>query len=211
MASTATKQHKHELSPGQVCGTCSLRAPPTKRCNQCRREVADWPADEIGFLEKQGWTLVDPYTWLEPQERVMRSPTPEMVSDATNMVGFYTAQLAHWKSDKLRREQLQTGMEKARDKLAKLKAGEKFECRPRLRLNQANAVQAEYVRTHPYDPKTQDKVVPAYTEQQHEVWESQARARRGGVLLTSDTDLLLFRKERTLTVHHTMCCECRQY
>jgi len=145
---TATKtQHKH-MQPGEVCSHCELRAPPIKRCNQCRREVKDWPVDEIGFLQQQGWTLVDSFIWLEPQARVLRSPTPEMVADASNVVGFYTAQLQHWKADKLKREELQTGMEKARDKLAKLKAGEQFEARPRMRLNQSHAVQAEYVRTH---------------------------------------------------------------
>jgi len=99
----------------------------------------------------------------------------------------------------------------AEPKLSSLKAGEKFEARPRQRLDQTHAVQAEYMRTHPYDPKTRDKEMPAYTEQQHEIWEKQARNRRGGVLLPSDNDLLQERRERVLIVHHAMCSECRQY
>lgn len=211
MATATKQQHKHTLKAGEVCGHCELRAPPTKRCTYCRKEVKDWPVDEIGYLESKGWTKVDEWTWLEPIEHVLRSPTAEMVSEAMNMVAFYEAQLAHWKSDKLKREQLQTGMEKARDKLAKHRAGERFECRPRQRCDQVHAVQQEYIRTHPYVPKSIDKVVPCYTDQQHALWESQARARRGGVLLPSDKDLIEERKERTITVHHQMCSECRQY
>src|SRR5436190_1208119 len=94
MATATMKQHKHELQPGEVCGTCDLRAPPAHRCGRCTRLVPDWPTDEIGCLEAAGWALQKNGRWLEPEERVMRSPTPEMVADATNAVGACEAQFA---------------------------------------------------------------------------------------------------------------------
>jgi len=207
------------LEPGQVCGHCSMRAPPIKRCGMCRREVHDWPKDEIGYLEEHGWTLVASQ-WVEPLERVLRSPTPEMVAAAMNEVTQreMAMQSPAWgargfqlSADKFRKEEMETGLAKARDRLARLRAGERFEARPQQRLSQGQAVHAEFVRSHPYETKTKDKVIPAYTKEQCAQWEKEARARHNGQLLESDADIIAERRNRTLTTHRQMCSECRQF
>lgn len=217
---TATKERRHSIRPGEVCGHCSLRAPPVHRCGSCRREVPDWPTDEIGWLETNGWTLGSDGMWLEAEERVMRDPTPEMITQAMNLVSMLEAQPQDGsvsytgiatKKDKFHAEELRNGLEKARKRLASLRAGEKHACRPRMRLSQSQALQAEYVRTHDYDPRTKDRDVPAYTEAQLKRWTDEAKARKGGVLQPSDADIIQDRRERTITEHKSMCQECRRY
>lgn len=212
---TKSPPHKHELRPGEVCGHCSRRAPPVKTCGMCRKVVPDWPTDEIGFLESNGWELQEDGFWLEPRERVMRSPTPELVAEAMEQVNFYEAQFKHWaqtlKRDVPKREALQEGAEKARRRLASLRAGERFEGRHRLRMTQVDAVRNDYHKAHPYEHRTQDREMRTYTDEQIAQWEREMRARRGGVLVQSDKDILDERRERTLVAHRSMCVECRQY
>lgn len=219
MTKEKPQQHKHPLKAGEVCGHCELRAPPTKLCRMCRKEVKDWPADEIGYLKAKGWELVE-WLWVEPREHVLRSPTPEMVAEAMNMVNHYETMLAnksneYWRNDKLIPLEISKGLEKARTKLASLRSGERYECRPRLRLGQEAAVQAEYIRTHEFNPRTIDKTVPAYTEEwlAKRTQEALTRYKASDVkfLPEHERDTIEERRERTITVHHAMCSECRQY
>ena len=211
-------QHKH-LKAGEVCGHCELRAPPTKLCRMCRKEVKDWPVDEIGYLEKQGWELVE-FLWVEPREHVLRDPTPNMVADAMNLVNHYETMLAnkskeYWRNDKLIPLEIAKGLEKARTNLASLRSGERYECRPQLRLGQEQAVQAQYIRTHHYEPKTIDRTVPTYSDEQLATWTKQALARHKAsdvkFLPEHERDTIEERRGRTTVVHHAMCSECRQY
>lgn len=219
MTATMEAPHKHELKAGEVCNHCSLRAPPEHRCRMCTRVVPDWPVDEIGHLLEHGWTIIDGL-WTEPLERVLRSPTPEMIAEVMGQVAHCEALLAnkqteYWRNDKIIAEEIRKGLEKSRTRLASLRAGERFPIRPQQRLSQQSAVQAEYIRRHEFNPKTIDRVVPAYTEEwlARRVKEALLRHKATAVMYLPqhERDTIEDRKEARITVHHAMCSECRQY
>jgi hypothetical protein len=202
----------------------------------CKRVVPDWPADEIGYLEEHGWTVLDGM-WLEPLAHVQRLPTAAMIAEQMSLVAQQEAVLAsqpgeYWRRDKIIPDEIRKGLEKARAKLASLRAGEPYEARQRQRLSQPQAVQMQYIRDHPYEVKTRDVRSPCYSKDELSLWERQALARYGkGVLekhvydaMDRDAQMKLIRflpeherhtiedrRKATIVSHKQMCTECRQF
>ena len=209
--SVVVKMKGGKLEPGQVCGACSLRAPPIHRCSYCRREVADWPQDEEWFLEQAGWERNSWGTWQEPNKSVMGRPTEKMTLATREQVTGYEAQLKHFKSDPLRRADLEAGLTKARERVALYESGLDIQLRNREHYTQAEAVMLEWGKTWPYEPRPKVKEVPTFTEAQLGQFEEQLRMRSNGMLLKGDEAQLRERRKQTSKVHHQMCPECRQY
>jgi hypothetical protein len=174
--------------------------------------VYDWPQDEEASLKAAGWEPGLGYcVWLEPAVDWMGLPTPEMLEKAREQVLSYEVMLKHFKSDPLRREDLQTGLTKAKTKLELYESGKPVPLHNREQYPQQVAVARELTRHRPFKPKPRVTEVPTYTEQQVDLIEKQTRERRNGTLLKEDVAALRERRNMKSKLHTNMCAECRQW
>ena len=209
MAATATK---HRLQPGETCGHCDLRAPPVHKCSYCTRPVKDWPQDEVTFLTKAGWEWLEPAgQWREPERNVLGPITPAMLQAAQSQVVSYEMQLAKPKLDPFHKEQLTTGLAKAKAKLERLESGEPVEHRNRELFGRDTAVMLELGRGRPHDPRPKVVEIRTFTDATVDQMEQQLRSLHNGTLLKSDEAQLRARRKQMSKVHHQMCPECRQF
>ena len=214
MSKTVKFQDKPELKPGEVCGHCSLRAPPVHKCRMCQKPVPDWPADEELFLIQAEWERepVEGGGWMEPESRFMRPAPESLLRQVKAQIASLERFLAmdRFKQDTASRGNAQAELTRAKDRLERWESGELVAVRPRATFNTDDAVEMELGHRRPYDATPRKIERHVFTKEQMDRREAELK-RLCGPLTRSQEEQIRERRQRKYLVHAAMCVACHQW